>query len=443
MPHPRGGPPKGQNAATPAPAAKQCLRGNGLVRSLGVQRAFTLGAHARIPLTTLTPPFMRLLRYCTALALLLGLGVAPALAQSATAPVDFDMDAATLGPADAFPLSGNDRGGEMVDTLVYGENVTFFTTLFNNTDEIGREYPFMRYSNTVLPDAFLREVNWFIVNNAGGDPVPIEGEGEIEVAVWRVQEVVFGSGTIAYLPDSTMKLGTIQTSVSEINDDYVADTLDNPDILPAATFDFASDNAEGDSLPKVPYDTQIIDFISTDFVVSLIIREETQSTDPRAQIRFLIDAGCEDPENFCNFDPEYFPQRFYTYRDSVAGPGGAGYYRFLDYNNLTTEAILTDTDITDISNEGISVAQAFRLEPTYPNPTAIGAYVDYKMDQAQDVEIALFDVLGRKIQTLVDGPVSAGRHSTYLSAADFPAGVYFVRMVSEGQTATRQLTITH
>ena len=53
----------------------------------------------------------------------------------------------------------------------------------------------------------------------------------------------------------------------------------------------------------------------------------------------------------------------------------------------------------------------------------------------------LYDLLGRAVTTLADGPHEAGHHRTTLSASNLASGVYFVRMTADGFAETKKVVI--
>ena len=59
---------------------------------------------------------------------------------------------------------------------------------------------------------------------------------------------------------------------------------------------------------------------------------------------------------------------------------------------------------------GIAPPQGALLEPAFPNPSASGATIRYHVAEAGAVRLAVYDVRGRLIQTLVDGPTQSGTH---------------------------------
>jgi hypothetical protein len=80
----------------------------------------------------------------------------------------------------------------------------------------------------------------------------------------------------------------------------------------------------------------------------------------------------------------------------------------------------------------------------YPNPVPAGtrATVDVAVQAAQDVTVAVFDVLGRKVAVLHDGAVPAQETLRLgVPMRGLASGVYVVRAAGERFTATRRLTV--
>jgi len=84
----------------------------------------------------------------------------------------------------------------------------------------------------------------------------------------------------------------------------------------------------------------------------------------------------------------------------------------------------------------------FALSAPYPSPVAGTATVDFTMGQAGRVSIAVYDVAGRRVATLLDSSsYAAGPGSVQFSAHDIPSGVYFVKMQTASETLTRKITV--
>ncbi len=91
----------------------------------------------------------------------------------------------------------------------------------------------------------------------------------------------------------------------------------------------------------------------------------------------------------------------------------------------------------------IAMDEAYRLS-TYPNPVRKQATVELAVKKQQDVQVRLFDVLGRQIATLHDGPLPAQelrRLRVSVSATGLTSGTYFLRATGEDFADTKQITV--
>jgi hypothetical protein len=57
-----------------------------------------------------------------------------------------------------------------------------------------------------------------------------------------------------------------------------------------------------------------------------------------------------------------------------------------------------------------------------------------------EVEVQLYDVLGRQVRTVVSGQ-KEGRHEQTLNASGLSSGVYFLRLQAGGEVRTQKLTV--
>jgi hypothetical protein len=81
---------------------------------------------------------------------------------------------------------------------------------------------------------------------------------------------------------------------------------------------------------------------------------------------------------------------------------------------------------------------AFFLSPNYPNPFNSSTLIEYGLPEPGSVKVDIFDILGRKVQTLVDGTQPAGYHQVTWKADKVPSGLYFYRIQAGEKTQTRK-----
>ncbi|GAB5536924.1 MAG: hypothetical protein Rubg2KO_31730 [Rubricoccaceae bacterium] len=91
--------------------------------------------------------------------------------------------------------------------------------------------------------------------------------------------------------------------------------------------------------------------------------------------------------------------------------------------------------------EPVASPTAVTLEPNAPNPFRDRTTVVYTLDAPGDVELAIYDLLGREVARLVDAPQAAGEHRVAFEARGMAPGVYVARLTMGGEVATRRMTL--
>ncbi|WP_420456836.1 choice-of-anchor B family protein [Rubrivirga sp.] len=93
--------------------------------------------------------------------------------------------------------------------------------------------------------------------------------------------------------------------------------------------------------------------------------------------------------------------------------------------------------------DGPALPEGYSLSPPRPNPTAVGARLALRVDRAQAVRADLFDVAGRRVAAVYEGPAGPGAEVVLAVSGDgLPAGVYVVRVVGETFEASRRVVLT-
>lgn len=70
----------------------------------------------------------------------------------------------------------------------------------------------------------------------------------------------------------------------------------------------------------------------------------------------------------------------------------------------------------------------FHLQMVYPNPFNTSSRIRYKIPRRGHVELEVFDQLGKRVQTLVDGELAPGVYEKAWDATPFASGVYYCRL---------------
>jgi len=89
---------------------------------------------------------------------------------------------------------------------------------------------------------------------------------------------------------------------------------------------------------------------------------------------------------------------------------------------------------------------SFELKGVYPNPTRGAATLSFSLDEQAPISLAVYDVIGRKVATLVEDTRTAGVHEiTWNGQSDngvsLSSGVYLVRLQLGSRVMTRHLAL--
>ncbi|MDX1418520.1 MAG: T9SS type A sorting domain-containing protein [Rubricoccaceae bacterium] len=103
----------------------------------------------------------------------------------------------------------------------------------------------------------------------------------------------------------------------------------------------------------------------------------------------------------------------------------------------------------DVTFEPISAASTAYAEApvavaargSHPNPFSASTTISYDLAEAQRVVLEVFDVLGRRVATLVDGVQEAGSHEAIFAGATLPSGTYVYRLTVGEETLAGRMVL--
>ena len=132
-----------------------------------------------------------------------------------------------------------------------------------------------------------------------------------------------------------------------------------------------------------------------------------------------------------------------TYNDSSVTESGTYSYLISAYNDLgetlaETECTV-DVDLTDISDEALPTN--YVLYQNYPNPFNPTTVITFEVKQSSNVKLEIYDMIGTKIKTLVNGRMNSGKHEIIFNAENLPSGIYFYRLITPQYQSTRKMSL--
>ncbi len=99
--------------------------------------------------------------------------------------------------------------------------------------------------------------------------------------------------------------------------------------------------------------------------------------------------------------------------------------------------VLTDINIT--SNASVPVK--FDLKQNYPNPFNPTTNIGFDMPTSGNVNLKIYDAVGKEIYTLVDGFKNAGSYTVNFNASSMNSGVYFYKLETGNVSTTKKMLL--
>jgi hypothetical protein len=153
--------------------------------------------------------------------------------------------------------------------------------------------------------------------------------------------------------------------------------------------------------------------------------------------------------DFCPYDTVRY--------DSVYAMGllEEGIYTVTVIEDLHSERATPDTLIAqfqvdaptaaDLGDPG-SLPNRFELHQNQPNPFNAATTIAFSLDRAGFVSLVIYDLLGRKVRTIVSKDLSSGSHTATWDGkddygTDATTGVYFCRLTAGKQVSSRKMVL--
>ena len=141
----------------------------------------------------------------------------------------------------------------------------------------------------------------------------------------------------------------------------------------------------------------------------------------------------------------------YQYSDITVFNGTKYYYRLSDvdvngtittHNTIMVIPKATGVDLKEVNEAGLP--RDYKLKQNYPNPFNPTTKIRFQLPQSDDIDLAIYNITGKKIVTLYYGYLTAGFyelewHGTNQSGNLVAPGVYFYNFHSKNYYATMKM----
>jgi len=97
------------------------------------------------------------------------------------------------------------------------------------------------------------------------------------------------------------------------------------------------------------------------------------------------------------------------------------------------------TDVEE--NEYAGIPSTFSLEQNYPNPFNPTTVIKYSVPEASNVQLKIYNILGKEVASLVNSNQVAGQYSVSFNAQNMASGVYFYTISAGKYTSTKKMML--
>ncbi|MBD3169066.1 MAG: T9SS type A sorting domain-containing protein [candidate division Zixibacteria bacterium] len=104
--------------------------------------------------------------------------------------------------------------------------------------------------------------------------------------------------------------------------------------------------------------------------------------------------------------------------------------RYLAYPNPVTS-------VDDDEN----IPGVFELSQNYPNPFNASTNINFALENEADVHLEVYNLLGEKVDELVNSNLTAGEHTVNWDADEFSSGIYFYTLTAGGASKTKRMVL--
>lgn len=106
----------------------------------------------------------------------------------------------------------------------------------------------------------------------------------------------------------------------------------------------------------------------------------------------------------------------------------------LDYLDVHNDVITDVYEFSDLPN-------SFELEQNYPNPFNPSTKINFSISEKSFVQLIVYDILGRKVKSLVNEKLNPGKYSVDFSGQNLPSGIYIYGLVTDSFIKYRKMIL--
>jgi hypothetical protein len=139
------------------------------------------------------------------------------------------------------------------------------------------------------------------------------------------------------------------------------------------------------------------------------------------------------PENF-----DYAFIELYQFPDSTGPPDQ---WPMLGHDNLMTRNYNFVDHVTAVRDGQVPLPKNYVLMQNYPNPFNASTKINFSLPKPEHVNITIYDILGRRVEQLLDKDMPAGNYELTWRADEYSSGMYFYVMHTPRAKLSRKMVL--
>ena len=101
-----------------------------------------------------------------------------------------------------------------------------------------------------------------------------------------------------------------------------------------------------------------------------------------------------------------------------------------------------DKTSSPVFNSSVVISKSdFELFQNYPNPFNPKTVISYSLSGNRFITLKIFDVLGNEVASLLNENQKAGTYKVNFDGTNFPSGIYFYQIISEGYSVSKRMLL--
>lgn len=109
--------------------------------------------------------------------------------------------------------------------------------------------------------------------------------------------------------------------------------------------------------------------------------------------------------------------------------------------NMNDFVTIKYSQVVGIQNSEGKIPSEYKLYQNYPNPFNPGTNIKYQIVNSSYVTLRVYDVLGKKVVTLVNGQLKPGTYEVEFNSANIPSGIYYYTLQAESYKETKKMIL--